>query len=557
MSALRIIASLDRQQLWRSPSGALKGRPVVVAPVEAPTIHLGGVTNPFEGNPAVATIVINKPWDVAITVTHTTTAGTAVAGTDYTTTNGTATIPIGATSVTVPIPTLERAGDQGTRTFTVTLSSPLAGATPLATTAGRSLATTVSIYDSAVPVGDHGYFETLINRSDYWCGMSFRPVAGRPQFFASGPHAGKPDPYYAGQLLANNAGGYQQTPATSFTYNPAGDTDAQKQDAAQFRIGAWNRVVWTGVLTQDLLPGAMTLFVSEAPQGVRHLRLNEGLPNEEIICVDSAGSVAAGYTILNRGLFGTTAQTHVAATTQIRRSTNNLQDQVRFPLNATEGNSYFLVWDLYLTNSFDSVRGTGLTYKAFQFQAPRPPSGLWHEPRIGFDGGSTSGNPITRPADWTGTAPQIGSVNTRTYSTSNDGTAWSPDTTVLGPGTIRGGGDAIAPQAGRFTLERGRWVRWIQRFDIVPGDYGYHSSWMADSTRGVVPIHTDLRVNVRTLTGTSAPQLIQQWWVEFNTSSDRNWRGGNHDLVAYIRNFVALQAPLGTADWAPLLTAPS
>jgi chitinase len=63
-----------------------------------------------------------------ITVTYTTSNGTATSGSDYTTTTGTATIPAGQTCVNVTIPIIDDTTGEPTETFNVTLTNP-SGAT--------------------------------------------------------------------------------------------------------------------------------------------------------------------------------------------------------------------------------------------------------------------------------------------------------------------------------------------------------------------------------------------------------------------------------------------
>jgi hypothetical protein len=60
----------------------------------------------------------------AVTVAYTTTNGSAIAGTDYTTTSGTLTFPPGETAQNITVPIIDRSGSAPTRSFSVTLSSP-------------------------------------------------------------------------------------------------------------------------------------------------------------------------------------------------------------------------------------------------------------------------------------------------------------------------------------------------------------------------------------------------------------------------------------------------
>ncbi len=61
---------------------------------------------------------------VTVSVPYTTNDGSALAGTDYTTTSGTLTFPPGETAQNVTIPILDRAGPAPTRRFSLTLGTP-------------------------------------------------------------------------------------------------------------------------------------------------------------------------------------------------------------------------------------------------------------------------------------------------------------------------------------------------------------------------------------------------------------------------------------------------
>ena len=59
-----------------------------------------------------------------VSVNYTTTNGSAVAGTDYTTTSGTLTFGPGQTEQNISVPIIDRTTAAGSRSFSVTLSSP-------------------------------------------------------------------------------------------------------------------------------------------------------------------------------------------------------------------------------------------------------------------------------------------------------------------------------------------------------------------------------------------------------------------------------------------------
>ena len=88
------------------------------------------------------------PPGIPFSINYATASGTAVAGTDFTTTTGTLTFPAGATpqTKTISVPTLYGRTENSTRTFTVALSNPTNGA-PIGTASG-----TGSITEITVPV---------------------------------------------------------------------------------------------------------------------------------------------------------------------------------------------------------------------------------------------------------------------------------------------------------------------------------------------------------------------------------------------------------------------
>lgn len=89
------------------------------------TVGVGDAAAVTEGNAASFAISLaSGPVSQDVVVTYSTADGTAVAGTDYTATVGTAVIPAGQTSVAVTVPTLARTGAQGVRSFNLNIDAP-------------------------------------------------------------------------------------------------------------------------------------------------------------------------------------------------------------------------------------------------------------------------------------------------------------------------------------------------------------------------------------------------------------------------------------------------
>jgi hypothetical protein len=92
---------------------------------DIPSLSINDITVTEGVNPtATLQICASAASTSPITVTYTTSNGTAMMGTDYTTTTATATIPAGQTCVNVTIPIIDDAINEPTETFTVTLTNP-------------------------------------------------------------------------------------------------------------------------------------------------------------------------------------------------------------------------------------------------------------------------------------------------------------------------------------------------------------------------------------------------------------------------------------------------
>lgn len=79
-----------------------------------------------EGSPLAFAVTLAAAVGQAVSVDYATTDGTASAPGDYTATTGTLTIPAGATSGTIAVPTVSDAADEPDETLTLTLSNPVA-----------------------------------------------------------------------------------------------------------------------------------------------------------------------------------------------------------------------------------------------------------------------------------------------------------------------------------------------------------------------------------------------------------------------------------------------
>ena len=98
---------------------------VTIVDPEPPVVSISGPATVDEGvGTATFTVALSKTWTAAVSVDVDTTAGTATAGSDYTTVDRRVTIPAGQRSRVVPVTILDDTVVETDETFTVTLSNP-------------------------------------------------------------------------------------------------------------------------------------------------------------------------------------------------------------------------------------------------------------------------------------------------------------------------------------------------------------------------------------------------------------------------------------------------
>lgn len=105
----------------------------------APTISIGSASA-NEGSALSFPVSLSAVSGSAVTVNYATAAFTAVAGTNYTTTSGTLTIPAGQTTGTISVPTIDDYLVTSSVTMSVTLSAPSSNATLGAATGTGTIA---------------------------------------------------------------------------------------------------------------------------------------------------------------------------------------------------------------------------------------------------------------------------------------------------------------------------------------------------------------------------------------------------------------------------------
>jgi hypothetical protein len=386
-------------------------------------------------------------------------------------------------------------------------------------------------------VDPHAYFNTLVARRDVFKAYSLRPVAGQPIT----------SPYYEKQLGLPKELGYAKGNSSGYwvTYDRNNDNDAHAQDAAKVVIPAFSATYasGTGTLTSAIGSATNPVTLANAYGPLYNYNGRSVLIDSEIMDIydpdGSSGPLKAfdrdtGVMYVRRGQRGTSAANHSGGA-YARLSVNTVPNGLRLPLNTSDGHVYFFTWEGYWTDSY--IR-TGLTnHKTFNFMS----DGIWLEPNTNFGGGVGAGKVSGFNPD-----ADVAAYMIRSYNKPNGPSSWTLATEdYAGPGVTAT--EPLAPQMTTYTFKPNRWVRFFVRLDQRANDYDYVDTWIADEVNGPIPIHKQLKVSVR-------EGRIEEFAVEFNTSTDTFTRGNMRDLVAYIRNFVSLQDP---GDITDLLQRPN
>ncbi|MBB4256499.1 DUF4082 domain-containing protein [Bradyrhizobium sp. CIR3A] len=128
------------------------------------------VVSVAESSPT-ATITLLRSGNVsqAATAGFTTSSGSALAGSDYTTTSGTVTFAAGQVSQTISVPIINDATPENDETFTITLSNPTGA------TLGAQATTTVKILDNDNPALGNLVGETAVSGLNQPAAMDWTP----------------------------------------------------------------------------------------------------------------------------------------------------------------------------------------------------------------------------------------------------------------------------------------------------------------------------------------------------------------------------------------------
>jgi hypothetical protein len=373
----------------------------------------------------------------------------------------------------------------------------------------------------------NAYFDALTTRSGFWKGYSFRPKPGY----------GVDSPYFSNQLEYKSKGGYQQSSSA-----PRFVTYDEGMDAARVAIPAFVQMNWSMVLGANM--GASdTKFYSSfwtTAFGTKGAQIK--IDDEVMVLtgVDPDGTSPRGA-LVARGQYGTKATAH-AAGAAVYLANNSLPNQVRVPLNTTDGNTYVFTWDIMYGSSFV---GTGLAgQKTFQFSSGE--DAIWWEIKTRMDGGSR----VSKPASFN-PAIHVGGIDVRSHNALGGLANWSlTDGNSLGPSvTAR---EPLSPMESTFILYPNRWIRYWLVVEQRANDYDYIDLWMADEVQNPTLIYKRIPAS----TFSKGTPSIKNLWLEFNDSASRlpDGRALNpQDMVAYVRNFAAM---MNLSDVTPLLQRP-
>ncbi len=209
-----------------------------------PTLSIATPAAVTEGATAnlVFTVSLSAPSGLPVTFNYATADGTATAGSDYTATTGSITIPAGSTSATISVPVLNDNIHELTEAFTVNLSA-ISGATGVTTTATGTIndddAPTLGSLTLLPAVQEDG--SRVITLTELLAGLS---------------NNGNPALAITGLTIASGSGTLTANGNDTWTYTPAANDDT----AATFTYTAADiSGQWTGTAALDIAP------VNDAP----------------------------------------------------------------------------------------------------------------------------------------------------------------------------------------------------------------------------------------------------------------------------------------------------
>lgn len=497
---------------------------------EAGNVGTDTITITFTGTLTITTTVMSPATqNVAYSQTLAVTGGTA----PYTWDNNSGGSSLGAAACTGL--SISSAGVvSGTPTTTGTCNFTAKVTDNAAATDTQALAIVVSAAGSETA---HEYFTTLIARGDCLLALSLRPVESG----ASSKPSGCENPHYRNQLKTRANGGYASNNSRplDITYDVAGDTDPNKQDAAKEVHPQFTRFGKTTLTTSvNSAETTWTLGTLDALTVGMSLKIDT-----EVVTITQR--TLPFTAVVARAQFGTSAASHTAGT-DIYASTNNLQNQIIIPFSITDGNSVLVTWDVFPTASYMNIGGA-LSYKRYMFFSGNGGEKIWLEPRwrMGGQTGTNVGSPSANCAGWNASI-YAGGLDVRTYMQAGGVDPWTLEQFMRnGPNVVAGNADTLAPQANSFCFKPNVWLRYWMHLTVVANDWDIAELWVADEQRDPVKLIDAREINVQANGGVQAISGFSFW---SNSSNDNVTRSDLRNLDNYLRNWVALLNP--AADWA-------
>ena len=245
----------------------------------------------------------------------------------------------------------------GLCSFTAKVTDDSGGACPGAACDTQALTITVNAAGAATA---HAYYDALITDPSCFKAYSLRPLAGQTTPITT--TVGVADCAH-GRWVDQIPEGSSAPLFDYQTYDFAGDTDAQKQDAMKVVIPVFDAIgFWDadgGNKADAHIVGAIndtttTITLSRGGQNFENNKswlIGGPWPDGEIVTQTArVGDVAT----VKRGQFGTTAISHLDGAT-VQRANNTIHDGTRRFQIRTDGSEsavYLYTWDTYWTDSY-------------------------------------------------------------------------------------------------------------------------------------------------------------------------------------------------------------
>ncbi|MFM2450301.1 MAG: hypothetical protein RIS44_2751, partial [Pseudomonadota bacterium] len=269
--------------------------PAPPPPPPIPGLSINDVTVNEGAGTATFTVTLSPAATGVVTVSFTTSSGTAISGTDFSEVTGVLNFPIGATTQTITVPITDDLSAEGAETFTVTLS----GATGASIADGIGIGTitdndsapvTPSLSVTADPVTEGGLAVFTVNLSN----TSTSPVVFTPTL-TNGPAVGGAligtDTSAAAALEFFN--GTTWVPVTGNVTIPAGNS------SIQLRIQTTDDTIAEGPETFSLTANPVSGSTPAPASATATITDNDGAPTLSIsgpaVVDEAAGTVT--YTV--------------------------------------------------------------------------------------------------------------------------------------------------------------------------------------------------------------------------------------------------------------------